>query len=151
MGSGKPDLVYRHPAGRVRVVDLKVAFTLDSRYVQSRLSAYETDHQLWQYGWEVGEIYGEPVERAEVQQIILTPKAQSIVHPVLFTPERMAFWLRGAEALWAGMFKEQEEGAAPVPRWSSCHGKFGRCPYYEWDHEFGGNEAMAHVYYEKEG
>jgi len=58
-----------------------------------------------------------------------------VLHPWEITPERLTFWLQGAEQNWKDM-EEERVGTRPVvPNWSNCMGKYGRCPFHGWCHE----------------
>lgn len=135
-GGGRPDLVLKQRNGKLTVTDFKVTLKLEQQYVGKTLSQYETDDQFWQYAWEVGQMYGTPVEWLRVHLLPALPKARSLLHPWRVDPERLQFWLAGAEQAWKDM-EEQEEGRRPeAPRWASCNGsRWGKCLYLAWCHE----------------
>lgn len=148
----RPDVVYRHPSAGLSIVDTKVKFKLDPRWRQKTLDEYETWWQGMHYAWEVGELLGEPVRYIGPHLITLTPKVNGEYHPIEVSPERLAFWLRQAETLWAQMDAQHqavEEGASPIPNWFSCHGKYGRCVFYDWCHIVHGDQEKAEVLYQR--
>lgn len=143
----RPDLVLRHPSEGLIVHDDKVTFSLKDEWRARRFAEYDTDWQFWHYAWEVEQLLGEPVSWVRVRNLTLTPKARSEVVPVRITPTRLAFWLLEAEYRWMEM-RWQETGEIPIiPRWSSCHGKYGRCIFYDYCHVFGGDPMRASAYY----
>ena len=147
IGYCRPDLVFRRD-GHLYVVDWKVSLKLDHRYEAARLAEFDTDHQMWHNAWEVGEYLSEPVAKVIVAQVVLTPRCHASTFEIVITPERLAFWLRGAKRLWEDMEAERVGVRPLAPRFSSCHGKYGACSYVPWCHEFGGDAARANVYYE---
>lgn len=147
LGVGRPDLICRDAHGQLWITDTKVSLTIDPRYRASRLAEFETDHQLWHYAWEAEQFYGERVVMVGVHQIILSPKTISTRFDFPVTPERLAFWLKGAEQAWRDR-AEEEAGQRPVvPRFSSCWGKYGRCEYLEACHQFNLDPKKMDAYY----
>ena len=146
--SSRPDLVVRYAEG-IAVWDTKVTLGLDPRYLPKRIQEYDTDWQLWQYAWEVGEYFGEPVVYAGVQLIILTPKTRVERIPVKIDPTRLAMWLKTAEQVWSDMGSEDMDLAnrSTIHKWDSCHGKFGRCVFYDPCHIFHGDETQISQFF----
>lgn len=142
----RPDVVFRHPSAGLTVVDTKVRFKLDPRYREKALAEYETWWQGWHYAWEVGEVLGEPVKYIGPHLITLTPRVQGVYHPIEVSPERVAFWHRQAEMLWYKMRDPVEWG---TPNWFSCHGKFGRCVYYDACHACHLDEDKMAILYQR--
>lgn len=135
-GGGRPDLVLRQRHGGLTITDFKFTLKLEQTYLGRTLSQYETDDQFWQYAWEAGAMFGAPVEWCRVQLMWALPRATTHLHPWRVTPDRLAFWLSGAEQWWKDM-EAQELGERPeVPKWASCNGsRFGRCAFLAWCHE----------------
>ena len=119
----RPDLVQRIPGQGIVVTDTKVTL----RGGEERLSEYFTSHQLFHYAWEVGEVLQEPVAWVRVHYVMLTPRCETLLHPVEVTPLRLAYWLKGAQRAWRGMAEQSE----PAPDFTACYGKFGRCEYLD--------------------
>ena len=133
---GRPDLVVKQRNGKWNVLDFKFSLKVEGQFAARNLAAYETDDQFWQYGWEVQQMYGGEVEWLRVLLMTGVPKAMVWPHRWQVTPQKMAFWLEGAEQAWEDM-EAIEEGTRPrAPRWQSCQGgRYGRCPYFGWCHE----------------
>lgn len=151
VGVGRPDLVLRNLRGQLEVWDTKVSLALDPRYVKSRISEYETDHQVWHSAWTVSEHFGETVAISGIQQIVLTPRTLYDPYTVTITESRLQFWLSGAESIWQAMEEERQGKRPVVPRFSSCQSKYGRCIYHDWCHLFGGDPEKSAAYYAKDG
>ena len=146
----RPDVVSRHESQGLGVTDLKVARQIDERYRVKRMSEYETDDQFWHYAWEVGEHWGEPVKWFRAVQVILTPKALVLQETVTVTPERLHFWLQGAQQHWADMQAEDEGTRPVVPRWPNCRGgKYGVCVFYDACHNFNHDPQKMLTYYDR--
>ena len=148
VGSGRPDVVSRYN-GRLHVADFKVTNQLRDDYRAKRLAEYDTHDQFWQYAWEVGEHFGEPVERVRAILVILAPL--KVLHADLtVTPERVAFWLSGAQQAWRDMGAEARGERPMAPKTSSCYGKYGKCDAYDFCYTFGCDPvpALASGYYE---
>ena len=149
VGSGRPDVVSRLN-GRLQVADFKVTQSLRDDYRAKRLAEYDTHDQFWQYAWEVGEHFGEPVERVRAVLVILAPL--KVLHADLtVTSERLDFWLAGAQQAWRDMDAEANMERPCVPKTSSCYGKYGKCDAFDFcyvfhrDHE----QAITSGYYEE--
>ena len=83
-------------------------------------------------------------------QVILTPKAQVLQDTVRVDPERLQFWLSGAEQHWADMQAEDEGRRQIVPRWPSCRsGKYGVCVAYDYCHNLARDPRRATVFYDR--
>lgn len=150
LGHSRPDVVSRHETEGLGVTDFKVSRDVPERYRVARLSSYETDDQFWHYAWEVGETLGEPVKWVRPVLIILAPKATVLQTSVRVTPERLAFWLSGAEQHWRDMQGEDEGTRPAVPRWLSCQsGKYGPCEAYDFCHRLDRDPARCTTYYER--
>ena len=123
--TGRPDLVQRLPmSGGLVVTDTKCSL----RGGEDRLSEYFTSHQLFHYAWEFQEVFQEPVTWCRIHYVTLTPRAQTYLHPIQITPQRLAFWLRGAERAWREMATQADP---PPPDFTACYGKYGRCEYLD--------------------
>lgn len=150
LSQSRPDVVSRHEVDGLGVTDFKVSHHVDERYRDKRLSEYETDDQFWHYAWEVGETLGEPVKWVRVVLVILTPKVVVLTETTTVTPERLNFWLQGAEQHWQDMSAEDRGERVIAPRWPSCRGgKFGVCEAYDFCHVFHRDPSKATVYYER--
>ena len=150
LAHSRPDIVSRHETRGLGVTDLKVAERVDERYRAKRLSEYETDDQFWHYAWEVGETYGEPVKWVRPVLLILTPRAVVLQESITVTPERLKFWLSGAEQHWRDMAGEDDGSRPVVPRWPACRsGKFGPCVAYDFCHILDRDPSRATVYYDR--
>ena len=150
LSQSRPDVVSRHETEGLGVTDFKVSQQVSERYRAQRLSSYETDDQFWHYAWEVGETLGEPVKWFRPVVVILTPKAQVLTDTIRVTPERLAFWLAGAEQHWRDMTGEDRGERPVVPRWPACQsGRFGVCKAYDFCHHFERDPRQATVYYER--
>lgn len=146
----RPDIISRHETQGLGVSDVKVALRIDERYRVKRMSEYETDDQFWHYAWEIGEHLGEPVKWIRPIQVILTPKATVLRDTFQVDPERLAFWLEGAQSHWADMQAEDEGRRAIAPRWQSClSGKYGPCVAYDFCHKFHRDPIQATLYYQR--
>ena len=149
VGSGRPDVVSRLNR-RLQVADFKVALSLRDDYRAKRLAEYDTHDQFWQYAWEVGEHFGEQVERVRAILVILAPL--KVLHADLtVTPERVDFWLSGARQTWRDMDAEARGERPCVPKTSSCYGKYGKCDAFDFCYVFRRDPAQAVMsgYYEE--
>ena len=132
-GVCRPDLVYRDEAG-LHVWDVKTARSLDARYVQERLSGYDTLWQLYHNSWEVSQYYGEVVVEAGIMQVVLTPRAQVYLHPVKMEPEHLQQWLVTAEQVWKDQSAEARGERPVIQRYTSCEKRrYGRSRCEFWD------------------
>ena len=148
LGHSRPDVVSRHETEGLVVTDFKVTRQLGDQYRAKRLSEYETDDQFWHYAWEVGETLGEPVKWLRPVVVILAPKPTVLSTTVAVQPDRLNFWLSGAEQHWADMQAEDEGRRPVVPRWPSCRGgKFGVCEMYDACHLLGRDPVRMQTYY----
>ena len=146
----RPDFVSRHDTQGLGVTDLKVALRVDERYRAKRLSEYETDDQFWHYAWELGEHLGELVKWFRPVQLILTPRAVVLQDTITVTPERLNFWLSGAQQHWADMQGEDEGSRPVVPRWPNCRGgKYGVCGFYDACHNLNRDPKEMLMYYDR--
>ena len=146
----RPDYVSRHETQGLGVTDLKVSARVDERYRVKRLSEYETDDQFWHYAWEVGNTLGEDVKWVRVILLILTPKAVVLPQTVTVTPERLQFWLEGAEQHWRDMTAEDDGKRPVVSRWPNCRGgKYGVCVAYDFCHNLDRDPVRATTYYDR--
>lgn len=150
LAHSRPDVVSRHETEGLGVTDFKVSHSVNERYRAQRLSSYETEDQFWHYAWEVGETLGEPVQWVRPVLIILSPKATVLTESIRVRPERLSFWLEGAESHWRDMAAE-DRGERPVaPRWPSCRGgRFGVCEGYDYCHILDRDPVKATLYYEE--
>ena len=149
IGAGRPDVVSRWN-GRLHIADFKVSHSLRDDYRAKRLAEYDTHDQFWQYAWEVGNHFGEPVERVRAILVILAPC--KVLHADLeVTPYRVEHWLAGAQQKWADMDAESREERPVVPTTSSCYGKYGKCEAYDYCYQFqkDGARAVLSGYYEE--
>lgn len=150
LSHSRPDVVSRHDSLGLCVTDFKVSQRIDERYRIKRMSEYETDDQFWHYSWEAALHYGEPVKWFRVVQVILIPKAQVLVESVMVSPERLAFWLQGAEQHWQDMRAEDTGNRPIVPRWQNCRsGRYGVCIAYGFCHVLNRDPVHAVTYYER--
>lgn len=149
LSSSRPDVVSRHETQGLGVTDFKVSQRIDERYRAQRLSSYDTDDQFWHYAWEVGETLGEPVKWIRPVVIILTPKATVLTEAITVTPERLKFWLEGAEQHWKDMSAEDNGERPIVPRWQGCRGGRFQCEALDFCHVFNRDPQRAEVYYER--
>lgn len=120
-GFGKPDLVYVHKAGDVRVVDWKF-----HRRTPREMQAYDTDWQMWHYAWLCRyKGWGTP-SMVEVVNLIAEPKLDIIVHEIPITTERLDQWASEASVLW-----DQFSHRSPFDRrgWSGCDVPFYPCEF----------------------
>ena len=142
-------MVWRDPVNGLTVTDTKVKMKLDAKWRWKTLEEFEIDWQLLHYAWEVGEYFGEPVVYAGVQLIILTPKTWVERIPVKIDPTRLAMWLKTAEQVWSDMGSEDMDLAtrSTLHKWDSCHGKFGRCVFYDPCHIFHGDETQISQFF----
>jgi len=153
IGVSRPDLIVRKAqslGGGLEVWDVKTARSLDARYVQERLSGYDTLWQLYHGAWEAEQYYGEKVIRCGILQVILSPKAQALLHPVEMDVTHLGQWLQTAEQVWQDMSAE-ERGSRPVTqRYTSCEKRrYGRarCEFHAACHTcFLDEEKMARLY-----
>lgn len=152
LSQSRPDVVSRHETEGLGVTDFKVSQKIDERYRQSRLSSYDTDDQFWHYAWEVGETLGEPVKWVRPVVIILSPKATVLTELTRVNPERLKFWLEGAEQHWRDMSAEDRGERPVVPRWPSCRGgRYGACEMYDACHLMNRDPRLMVTYYERLG
>lgn len=147
-GDGRADLITRVPEGLI-VTDTKFTMHLKSEYLPRRLQEYDTSHQLWHYAWQAQETYQEKVAWVRVQLVVGSPKTYSKLFPIRVTEARMRFWLSGAEWAWQQMEAEERGDFPPLPRFPSCHGKFGRCVYYDACHVLDGDETLIANTYDR--
>ena len=147
----RPDVVFRHPSTGLTVVDTKVKFKLDSRYVGSTLGDYETWWQRFHYAWEVGELLQEPVEWIGAHLIALNPKVRGMYHPIEVSEARVRFWLRQAEPVWERMEVAITKPLTELePNWNSCRTRYGLCPFFDACHRLDlDTDRMAIVYQPK--
>lgn len=141
-GNIKPDLVGREKDELV-VVDHKVKVSLDEKYLEKELQAYDSSNQLMHYAWAVGAEYGEEVARAYIHLIVLAPVPRTLLHPVKTEPERVQMWLRGVVKDWSEMEAVMQNRALPATRFSACVGKYGPCEMSVVCHSFYGDESAA--------
>ena len=152
VGGAYPDLVWRNEQGGLEFCDHKVSLNLDSRYLSQRLQQYNTSWQLFDYAWRIEQVYGEPVKAAYVHQIILHPKCQAILHPIILTPERLLAWSEQALAVSEQMDYEREHPEVMWQNWTSCtNNPFTQdhlCDFYDACHVLGGNESKFYSLYD---
>ena len=149
LGVSRPDLILRNPQG-LAVWDLKTARSLDARYVQERLSGYDTLWQLYHGAWEAEQYYGEPVVEVGIMQVILSPRAQCLLHPIVMDPKHLEQWAQSAEQIWKDMESEETGNRPVVQRYTSCEKRrFGRarCEFHAACHTCYLDETqMARIY-----
>jgi hypothetical protein len=156
-GRCRPDVVGRTHDGRLRIWDDKVKLKLDSRYIDDTLSEFRHSNQLYEYAWEVGRYYGEPVEKVGVNLIILTPSPKVIPYPIEITPEAIEYWASGAVQDFSDMALIDGGFAGARPRWTSCTTKYNMpgtfqkalCPMHLICHDLHGDESRAEAFYER--
>ena len=150
LGHSRPDVVSRHDTEGLGITDFKVSRSIDDRIRPKRMSEYTTDDQLWHYSWETQETLGEPVKWARVVQVILAPRSDVLVNRWDVDPDRLAFWLTGAEQHWRDMQAEDEGTRMVAPRWPNCRGgKYGVCDFYDACHVLGRDPDKMVVFYER--
>jgi hypothetical protein len=148
LGKGKPDLVLRRRDGTLRVVDTKFKLRVNPDYAEKNIADYDTDDQMWHYAWEVGNYFNAPVSLVEIHQVSAMPSYKSRVHPIVITPEKVAFWLKGAIPIWQAM--ENARGTETfdnTPKFTGCTTRYGQCPFYLFCHTLGGNQEQMKNYY----
>ena len=150
LGHSRPDVVSRHETEGLGVSDVKVSRTIDDRVRPKRMSEYSTDDQFWHYSWEVGATLGEPVKWARAVQVILAPRPEVLVNRWEVDPDRLAFWLVGAEQHWRDMQAEDEGTRVVAPRWPNCQGgKYGVCRFYDACHVLNRDPDRMRVFYDR--
>ena len=145
----RPDLVLRMADNSVVPVDHKVKIQLDPKYLGAECRKYDVDTQMFHYSMAVGEYYGVHVSRVLVHFIILGPRGRTMLHPVLISPERLAYWRSGAEEAWQSMHEIEHWGLKPAPRFTGCNTVYGQCDFYEACHSLGCDEELMKLLYEK--
>lgn len=149
LGVGRPDVVSRH-RGALWIHDFKVSLQVRDDYRVKRLEEYDTKHQFWHYAWEGEQHFGEPVKVVRPILVILSPRATVLWVDIPITPERQAFWLRGAEELWARMARSKDVPLENLPpNTDNCYGKYGKCPFTDACYLFNLDMARASIYYEE--
>lgn len=152
LAHSRPDIVSRHETEGLGVSDFKVSHQLGDRWRQQRLDSYDTEDQFWHYAWEVGETLGEPVKWTRAILVILSPKPTALPALVRVTPERLNFWLQGAEQHWQDMSDEDQGRRQVVPRWPSCRGgRYGACEAYDACHILDRDESRYNTLYKRKG
>ena len=150
LGHSRPDVVSRHETEGLGVTDFKVSRTIGDPYRAKRMSEYATDDQFWHYAWEVGATLGEPVKWARAVQVILAPRPDVLVNRWDVDPDRLAFWLTGAEQHWRDMQAEDEGTRVVAPRWPNCRGgKWGICEFFDACHVLNRDPDKMGVFYER--
>ena len=153
IGSRRPDVIFRGSDGLV-VDDNKVSRSLESGRIEARLAEYDHSWQLLDYAYHVQEHFGEPVVAARFHLIILSPRAQAIIHSIPLSPERLAQWHRSAEQVWLLMHRIEHGLLQPWMNLQACtnrglhYGK--RCGFYEACHDLEGDETRFSALYDVE-
>ena len=156
-GRCRPDVVGRTYDGSLRIVDDKVKLKLDPRYKDEALSEFKHSNQLYEYAWEVGRYYNEPVTSVGVNLIICSPKVDAIFYPIVITPEAVAQWAESAQLDFDEMSSIESGIAYPRRRWTSCTSKYNKpgsmekalCPMHVLCHDLAGQEDKADTFYER--
>jgi hypothetical protein len=143
----RPDLVGRDSQGKICVLDWKVKMQLDPKYYSGECRKYNTETQFLHYSMAVGEYYGEHVETVIAAILVLAPHGKALLHPVKVSPERLAYWRRGAEKTWQEM-QRVDSGEPPVPNFTACETKFGPCDFYQVCHNFDGDTSYMEGFYD---
>lgn len=149
IGRVKPDLIGRAYDGELVVIDHKVKSNLEDRWLDKELEGYDTSNQLFQYAWQVGQEYGEPVVTCIIHMIILGPVPRTILHPVRITQEHLNLWLHGVALDWRQMDTIEKGTVEAGARFASCMGKYGKCDMYTICHTLEGDEGVAHPFYDQ--
>jgi hypothetical protein len=160
-GRCRPDVVGRTADGklRLRIVDDKVKLKLDAKYIDETLAEFRHSNQLYEYAWEVGRYYNEPVDSVCINLIILSPKPQVIFDPIKISPEAIEYWAASAMADFDEMFLIQGGLRSARTRWMSCTTKYNKrgtfekalCPMYALCHDLHGDESKAEALYVRKG
>lgn len=143
------------PSVDLIVTDYKTKLQCKPEWVTRDLLESESDWQLWDYAWRVGEYYSRPVTHKRRIIIVLSPTAKAYVHETLVTEAGLNAWLRGAKQEWSYIAALQSPdsftGVTDLPmRTTSCYGRYGKCKFYEacWSAERD-PERMKVLYVEK--
>lgn len=154
-GRCRPDVVGRTPEGQIRIVDDKLKVKLDLKYLDEALAEFQVSNQLYEYTWEVGRHYGEPVTSVGINLIILSPKPTAVFYPMTLTEEAVEYWARGATADFDEMSLIESALRDPRTRWTSCRSKYNKpgtfekalCPMWVLCHDLAGDESKAGAFF----
>ena len=142
--AGTPDLITRGDDGLI-VTDLKFSLEVDPRYRVRRLAEYDCSYQLWAYADLVQLIYGELPAWLRVHQVYGLPKADDAIVTIRCTHERLDLWQLGAEVWQVRM--QEDSSWPPLPNFTNCFGKYGKCDYYAACHQCQNDPALMEVLY----
>lgn len=148
----RPDVVFRREDGGLVVDDNKVTLSLDARYKGERLEGYTRGWQIRDYAYHVGYYFEEPVVETRYHLIILGPRKEVVLHPVIVSQDNLARWYRSAQAVWMTMWAIEQGHKEAWQNLGVCTNKgvhFGhRCTLYDFCHVFDADVARAESLYE---
>lgn len=151
VGGGRPDLVIEWPDKNIIVVDVKYSRQLPPDRVHYRVEAQETDPQLWDYAWRVGQYLGRSVHYVGFYFVTTSPRNFAHFDPIAIDQQRVATWLSDAEKHWEQMFSIENGNEAPAGRWTACLSRdenYGQCRFYTACHTLHRDESLYPGLYE---
>lgn len=149
VGKGRLDLVTRRGDNLI-ITDHKTSLQMKSEYVLRNLQEAETDWQLWDYAYRAREYYGQTENIIVRRHLgVLTPRTKWYTHEVKIRPEVLEAWERGARSVWhdINQAKNNNKSTDLLMNLRECHGRYGKCPFYDFCHTCAGDEKRAEMIY----